>query len=237
VKGHLTLTPPAGWRVSLPPELELAPGERKELPLNVDCSSGSLAPAESIFISGDFGPPGDAVLSFRLAPEPFKLHAEPQPIPRWDEPDLWNPNASKGGDVKISRAEGSGLTVDARFEGRERWVYPEHELTDEERPKDGCAALAATLTCSESEADFRVIFEKENGSLYFAGFFPQPKPGETVEVVALLSSASFGEGWSPPDDNHRLDVDKIRRIKIGCNPVGPHVTYTLKNLRWLKPMK
>ena len=51
-KGHLTTTFPKGWSVQFPKELEIAPGERKELALTIDCHSGSSSPVETIEIHG-----------------------------------------------------------------------------------------------------------------------------------------------------------------------------------------
>jgi len=54
-----------------------------------------------------------------------------------------------------------------------------------------------------------------------------------VEAVVVLEDATFGSGWSPPDDNAQLDVDKVRAIKLGCNTTQDHVRYAFKDLRWV----
>ena len=64
--GRLNLTAPEGWKAELPHEVEVAPGERKELTLRLDGAGWSQA---SIRISGDFGALGKPVLSVHFVPE------------------------------------------------------------------------------------------------------------------------------------------------------------------------
>lgn len=141
--------------------------------------------------------------------------------------------APAGSDFKMAKTN-DGLTVRVQFATNERWVFPALALKESERPVSGSIALAATLTAVEGPANFRVIFKEENRSTYFAPFYPQLKPGETVEALALFEAALFGEGWSLPDDNGKLDAEKIRTIRIGCNPETEKVVYTIKNVRWVR---
>jgi len=68
-QGRLRLTVPDGWRGELPREMEVAPGERKELTLHLDRSSTNAWSDAAIRITGDFGAEGRPVLAFRLVPE------------------------------------------------------------------------------------------------------------------------------------------------------------------------
>jgi hypothetical protein len=236
--GKLSATAPDGWSVTLPPEIELAPSERKELTLTVDCRGALTTPADTLRIAGDFGAAGETVLSFRLAPQPFTLvKGTALPIPGADQPDRWQPLVSGGAQLRISRADGGGITFNAHLGGDGGWVYPWLALESGGAPANGCSALVATLTSVAGRANFRAIFEETNHSAYFADFYPQPQPGETVEAIALLSSAIFGQGWSAPDDNGQLDAEKIKTIRIGCNPQEDKVTYTVKNIRWVTAAK
>ena len=65
-QGQLSLTLPEGWKGELPREVEVAPGERKELTLRLDGVGWSEA---SIRITGDFGAEGRPVLALRVVPE------------------------------------------------------------------------------------------------------------------------------------------------------------------------
>ncbi len=65
-RGHLRLTTPEGWTGQFPGQIEIAPGERRELPLTLARTSTD-APGEATFrIVGDFGAAGRPVLSFRV---------------------------------------------------------------------------------------------------------------------------------------------------------------------------
>ena len=66
VVGKLAVTAPASWKIVLPVQVMLAPGERKELALGVDCREGASIPEDKLKVAGDFGPAGKSVLSVRL---------------------------------------------------------------------------------------------------------------------------------------------------------------------------
>jgi len=70
VAGTLTVTAPQGWLVDLPSQVTLAPGERKELGLRLNCPMGSSAQVDKLKVTGDFGAAGKTVLSVQLIPSP-----------------------------------------------------------------------------------------------------------------------------------------------------------------------
>jgi len=233
-KGHLTTTFPKGWSVQFPKELEIAPGERKELALTIDCHSGSSSPVETIEIHGNFQGAGHPVLSIRVSPTPFKLRdGSAFSIPAANDSNRWQRNTSPGTENLVTNTDG-GVLIKATLNAGDRWVYPILNLEKSERPTSDYDAFVFTLTAVEGEANYRVIMDEENGSSYSIDILPAPKPGETVEAVAVLSSGVHGQGWSKPDDNGKLDADKIKSLKIGCNPKNDSVKYTFKNLRWVK---
>ena len=67
-RGRLEVTPPAAWEAALESQVELAPGERRELSLALRDPGESEWSEAIVRISGDFGDAGEAVLSFRLVP-------------------------------------------------------------------------------------------------------------------------------------------------------------------------
>jgi hypothetical protein len=66
VRGTLRVSQPEGWSVGLPEQLELAPGERKELALTVDGLRAKENELATLRLDGDFGASVKAVLSLRL---------------------------------------------------------------------------------------------------------------------------------------------------------------------------
>jgi hypothetical protein len=221
--------------VDLPRHIELAPDERKQLTLTLDCRGGLTTPADTVRLSGNFGAAGEAILALRLSPEPFTVVSGPSaPIPAAGDLARWQSTVSAGGHLKIAMTNGGATIFTAMIAGADRWVYPGLVLQPGERPPADSIALVATLTALEGEADFRCLFETENHSAYFADFYPQPKPGETVEAVAMLATAVFVQGSSRPDGKEKLDLGSVRAIRIGCNPAGEKVVFSMKNVRWVK---
>ena len=68
-RGRLTLTVPEGWTGKLAGDVEVAPGERKELKLNLDCAYPKGWREANVQVRGDFGPEGRPVLAFCLVPQ------------------------------------------------------------------------------------------------------------------------------------------------------------------------
>jgi hypothetical protein len=68
--GALAAAAPAGWKADLADKLELAPMQRQECALEVDCRDAAARPVGTVRITAQFGPGAPAVLSLRLAPEP-----------------------------------------------------------------------------------------------------------------------------------------------------------------------
>jgi hypothetical protein len=68
--GALAAAAPAGWKAILVDKLELAPMQRQECALEVDCRDAASRPVDAVRITAQFGPGAPAVLSLRLAPEP-----------------------------------------------------------------------------------------------------------------------------------------------------------------------
>lgn len=68
-EGRLSLTVPERWKAEVPAEVEVAPGERKALTLNLDCGEAKGWTEAGIRITGDFGSEGRPVLALRFVPE------------------------------------------------------------------------------------------------------------------------------------------------------------------------
>jgi hypothetical protein len=63
-RGRLAVAVPEQWRAELPEEAQIAPGERKEVPLRLTGAPG--ARIAKVRITGEFGPAGRTVLSLRF---------------------------------------------------------------------------------------------------------------------------------------------------------------------------
>ncbi len=236
VSGALKVLAPPGWKVSLPAKADLAPGARAELPLLLDCrGASSTQRTERVRIDADFGAAGRAVLSVRLLPEPSLIkHRAALEMAGARDPARWQPMISGGGPLSL-KADGAAVVVEAKPAGADRWVYPRLVLAAGERPPSGAVGLVCSIELLAGQADFRAIFDEDNGSSYVVDLLPKARAGQTVEAEAFFENAAHGGGWSKPDTNHRLDAPQIAALKIGCNlPAGP-VKYRVSRLRWLTP--
>jgi hypothetical protein len=140
---------------------------------------------------------------------------------------------SGGGTLTLSAA-GGAVQAKAKLGGGDRWVYPLFQLHADERASAEIDALQFSISIQAGKGQFRVIFDKENGSSYVAELTIQPRSAEGTETIAFLSDALHGSGWSKPDPDGRLRPEQIRAFKIGCNPTTENVIYAIKNVRWVK---
>ena len=70
VRGRLRVSVPDGWTVEFPSDVEVAPGERKELKLNLTCAGIAASTDAGVRITGEFGDAGQPVLALRFTPAP-----------------------------------------------------------------------------------------------------------------------------------------------------------------------
>ena len=125
------------------------------------------------------------------------------------------------------------MVVETTFGDGDRWVYPRIDLGADDRPPASARELHFKLSAIEGDATYRVILVEQGGASYVADLVTQPKPGQTIDAAIALDQAIFGTGWSPPDANNKLDIDKVVAIKIGCNTKGAKVTYSFGSVGWV----
>jgi len=257
-EGTLKVEAPQGWKCEIPAQAKVAgsgpipiqamskdigpvqgtmnwpAGERVELALTLDATGAATAEVQTIRVTGDFGAAGKPVLSLQVIPQiNFLKGAIEKAVPGADKAERWSRDASAGSEIKVE-ADGKAIVVTARLGGGDRWVFPKLALGDGEWLPADLGALRATITLLEGEATFRTVFTEENGAGYVVDFVPPPEKGKAVECAAVLSEAHYGEGWSKPDPNGRLDADQVRTVAVGCNPKSETVKFRMENLRWVR---
>lgn len=232
-RGRLRVTGPQGWKITFPDQVELAPQERKELGLTVNCRGTTAQLVEKLRIEGDFGSAGRAVLSMRVMPEPFKVSNQNSvAIPEANEAKRWQPSIAGNGRLVLTNTD-AGLVVQAEPLGADRWVYPTFSLGAGERPPSGTVALSFSFSLLEGNGQFRAVFDEQNGSSYAVEFSVQPSADQTMKAVVFLAEAVFGQGWSKPDANERLDLEQITSVRIGCSGGSEKVAFRFKDMRWV----
>ncbi len=216
-----------------PRQLELAPMERKELVLKLDCRNARMGVVETLKVTGDFGAAGKPVLSFNLMPDPLRLDTLALlALDAAGDPSRWSKEISGPGACQVAATNG-GVEVLAEPQGPDRWAYPRLDLIVGERAPKGATGLAFQLTLLEGSGQFRVIWREEGGAGYVSDLLAGPNPGQTIEAVAAFEGAAFGTGWSPPDPNNKLDPGLVNAVKIGLNTKDARVKYVIRNARWI----
>jgi hypothetical protein len=152
---------------------------------------------------------GESDLSATLA---ASGHVEPLPI---GEPARWRPFQSPGGTMVMDSPQGKGWRLRFAQETGDRWAYPQLELPDTTHLQ-GRRGLIVRARC-QGEATSRVILwegEANIGYLTEASIIPADGRWHVarIEFKELVVSNA-----NAPDPNHRLDLDRVRRISLGMN--------------------
>ncbi len=105
--------------------------------------------------------------------------------------------------------------VKAKFQGGDRWVYPEFRLRDHQDLKDYGGLLIRARAVHRG--DVRVfLWEGDKGVGYLTAEPILPADGNwhtaRVRFRDLVVSAA-----NAPDPNGKLDLDQVRRISVGMN--------------------
>ena len=68
-RGNLTVKAPEGWKAKLPTDVEVSPGERKELEMELESNGNKTATEADIRVMGDFARAGQPLLALRVVVE------------------------------------------------------------------------------------------------------------------------------------------------------------------------
>ncbi len=231
-EGRIQVRPPRGWKVEMQDRVRLEPMERLELTFRLIPLGAGGRTVESIQFRGDFGTAGRPVASVRVAPDSSALAVKRgTPLAGAEDPASWELLVS-GGRQPTAVRENGGIVFEATPTG-DPWFYPRVRVSGAKAIPRRAAGLACTITLLEGNGIFRAIFDERNGSSYVADFVSQPRTGEGVPTVALLSGAVHGQGWSQPDPNGKLDIQEVVTVKVGCNSSGGRVRFRISDLRWV----
>jgi hypothetical protein len=139
------------------------------------------------------------------------------------------------GKMTIEPAEGGGVSVDAVMQPGDRWAYPILAPPAAELPRGEWEGIAFTVVPLVGQADFKVIFDKANGSSYYASaeFGQGLQMGKPYRTVVLFRECVWG-GFSKPDPNPGLAPDQVRAFKIGCNTKEEHVRFIIRDVVWVQ---
>jgi hypothetical protein len=132
-----------------------------------------------------------------------------------DQSNRWTAQAGADGKVSIATTEEAAWQMRVEFGEGDRWAYPRFELPPE-IDLGRAEALVLRARCV-GQATVRVfLWEGDTGTGYLTPGPLIPADGQwypaTVRFRDLTESTA-----NTPDENHRLDLDRVRRISIGLN--------------------
>ena len=144
------------------------------------------------------------------------------------EPSRWTPNIAGGGRMTVGRTDEGHWRLTAKFGKGDPWVYPFFRL-----PKDvsfdAAKGLLIRARC-HAPADVRVfLWEGETGVGYLTASPIIPADGQWHAALVRFDELSLSTA-NAPDPNHRLDLDRVRRISIGLNSKARENTLDVSDL-------
>jgi hypothetical protein len=152
---------------------------------------------------------GEATLAHRL-----RRYAQQVPLPI-SEASRWTPNIAGHGRMALGRSDEGHWRLTVEFGKGDSWVYPFFRLPDDvslERYR----ALVLRARCYKPAAVRVFLWEGDAGVGYLTGEPIIPADGEWHTAAVRFADLSPSQA-NAPDANHRLDLDKVRRISIGLN--------------------
>jgi hypothetical protein len=234
---ELKVTAEKSFRIS-PSErtVRLAPMERAKLMFRITANNPPPRLTHTLVrFAADCGPHGNSVTAMRLAFQRGRIPPARSVILKSTAiPEEWEKSHSPG-KITIERTAQGGILVGAELEADDGWVYPVLALSARDRPPADIDGVAFTLTCLAGRGDFRVQFEEAGGSSYFGDAIAASRlvRGTPHRCVVLFRDCIWGD-WSAKDPNATLDVNQIRRIRLGCNTEERRCRFIFQDVAWVK---
>jgi hypothetical protein len=229
-RGTVTVEAPDGWTVA--PEstdADLAAFDRRTVRFSLTRRSGSVAAVRKVRVTGDFGvvDPAPSVSSFALdvaGAEPARRRSL-----ELNAPDRWVANISGNGKMRLEAIPGGGVVSRIEFTAPgDRWCYPAVRYTEPQdwREWDGIA-FEYRFEGGGAETNARLQVVEESGASYISGVLAHV--GEWRRVVCLFGQLEWGS-FSTADPDHRLDLDQVRTLMVGCNTPDDRLSLHVRNL-------
>ncbi|MFD0714493.1 S-layer homology domain-containing protein [Paenibacillus sp. GCM10027626] len=210
-----------GWQLDHSDQaISLAPGEKKTIEFRLKAGSDMKAMVKSkVTFKGVFG--GKATSASVAYVLTGASRVQSIPIPGAESPSSWDLKRNDAiapsgtGMVEAGRKTGS-VRFKYSFGEPNQWAYPFLDLP-EGFDISSMSGFAFNIFADEdiAQTDLKLIVNERNGSRYYTlnGFAIKKGWNSFLVPFGLLSLATFG----PPDDNDRLDLDRLTSVQIGIN--------------------
>ena len=162
---------------------------------------------------------GEAPLAWSLAGRKRRLRLPVHHLSRW------TPNIAGHGRMTVEKTPEGHWRLTAEFGEGDPWVYPIFRLPTGVSLK-GSRELLLRARC-HAPADVRVLlWEGRTGVAYLTASSIIPADDKWHTAVVRFEDLTLSVA-NAPDPNHRLDLEKVRRISIGLNSKARNKKNTL----------
>lgn len=146
----------------------------------------------------------------------------------------WRPNISGNGVAEHSQGPDGEYVLAARYhQPGDRWCYSTLAF-DPPSSFAGYDGVSFEVKASASDESTRIRFMvgEPNGARYYT---PEGAPARAdwQRVVFLFRDLQWGS-FSSPDDNGRLDLNRVSHIELGSNTARDEMTLQFRHLRLVK---
>jgi hypothetical protein len=210
-----------GWALDRNQEsVSLAPGEKKEISFQLKAGTQVKPMAKSkVSFWGTFSGKSTSVSAAYVFTGVSKVQSDP--LPGADQPQSWDLQrldaiaASGTGKIEAGTLPGS-VRFKYEFGETNQWAYPFLELPAGMDFADK-SGFAFKVYADEDipQTELKLIVNESNASRYYTlnGFSIKKGWNTFIVPFGLLVLATFG----PPDDNNKLDLNRLTSVQIGIN--------------------
>lgn len=230
--GTISVSAPSGWLIEHPKRrVQLEAMGRESLTFNIKPSKPTL---------GSFDITAKVQLgSKKVAPAVSHFMHEIGTLPPTKQISLrlldaksWQRSIGEGGTVLLTNPDDWSLLIDSRFTGNhDRWSYPAVDFKPA-RDFSEFDGIAFDLTCDfdSDHAQIQMMLVKKNGAHYISSI---PYSRGKQRVVILFENMNQ-LAFMPDDPEHKLTLNEITGIKLGCNTKADQVVFKVSDLKLVK---
>ncbi len=230
--GTITVKAPKGWRVEQPTrKVSLDAMGRQELQFTIYPSEPELGIFD-VTVNPQFGKPqAESAVSHFMHDVGQLRPLKRRPMGLIDS-KMWQKAIGEGGVVDVSLTPDGWLQIDSRFTGNsDRWSYPfvKFEPVQDYSEFDGIS-FDLDSSFDDEKSQIQIMLVKKNGAHYIHSM---PKGKGKRQVVVLFKNMNH-LAFMPDDPEHKLSLNAISEIKLGCNTTADRLTFSVSNMQLVK---
>ncbi len=233
-KGSVEVVVPEGWSVENPKrEVSLEPMGRQVLTFKMQPNPKVGDNLYKVIIRSDFGKekiaPCVALFNYDLL---ALTPAISKPMD-WTNAELWKPDVSTNGTLKITNLEPGTIKIDTKFSGEgDYWAYPVLEF---DKPMDMSAYDGIVFDLNvpiESYASKIRIMLKETDGGYYAGTIIPLDHGKSKNLFRFVDLEHYYY-WGP-DPDQKFDPSSISKVVLGADVGRDYFEFECSNFELVK---